>query len=130
MAKPTKEMKTLALSVFLKNQEMNDAKREHDKARKLLFNLMEAAGTKALTYSSRDEHGNPVAVTATIQTPSVTHISIDLLKRHVDEETFLKIVTATKTAVEQHAGELVAMKCEIVEPGTQNVFVHGVRGHK
>lgn len=120
-------MKRETLAVFLKNQELNAAKREHDKHRTLLLGLMEEAGVDALTCTGRDTDGQPVKLTATVATPTVSHVSIELLRQHVDEATFLKIVTATKSAVTHYAGELVTLQCEVKEPGKRDVFVKGLR---
>ena len=106
---------------------MNAAKREHDRHRKLLFDLMETAGVKTLTCAARDIDGQPVMLTATVETPTVSRVDIALLRQLVDEATFLKIVTATKSAVTHYAGERITLQCEVSEFGKRDVFVKSQR---
>ena len=122
---PSNAMRLAAIIAFRKNQEMNAAKREYDAARKELFAMMEDAQMESFSISETDPEGNRLELTSVVQTPEVTRIDVVRLRDQVTPDVFLKIVTATKTAVTDHAGKLVAESCLVTEEGTRNVTIKG-----
>jgi hypothetical protein len=120
---PTKAQKDLAQAFFLSNQIANAAKSRADKARKDLFKSMKEEGTGSFEHTFKDHEGAKFIVDVAIETPTMNYIDIDTLRKLVKPDVFDKIITATKTAVETHAGKAIALEAEKTKPGTENVNV-------
>lgn len=97
---------------FRANSRSNAAKREADKAKKELHKMMLADGVTDFTATVELEDGTHT-VAASISAPEGEAISVELLRQLVDDDTFMRIVKATKTAVTEHAGTNVAMKATV-----------------
>lgn len=66
-----------------------------------------------------DEHGQMVAV----HTPERNVVDLEVLRKHVDDETFMRIVSASQSAVSEHAGKTLLNSCLRPEPGNQTLKV-------
>lgn len=119
----TKAQKDLAQTFFLANQIANSAKAKADKARKELFKSMKEDGTGSFEHTFKDAEGSKFIVDVSIDTPTTNYIDVDVLRKLVKPDVFDKIITATKTAVETHAGKAIALEAEKTKPGTENVNV-------
>ncbi len=119
----TKAQKDLAQTFFLANQIANSAKAKADKARKELFKSMKEEGTGSFEHTFKDHEGTKFIVDVALETPTTTYIDVDVLRKLVKPDVFDKIITATKTAVETHAGKAVALEAEKTKAGTENVKV-------
>lgn len=119
---PTPEMTGLAAKVIALNAEMNAAKRQHDEAREMLLARMKDAGISSFDGECRID-GRTVAFSALLETPQRTVIDVAKLQRLVGGETFLAVVTASKSAVEKAAGAAVAAQCSVLVAGSENVTV-------
>lgn len=97
---------------FRANTRSNAAKREADRAKKELHKLMIADGVVDFTASVELEDGTHT-VQAAISAPEGEAISVEKLRDLVDDETFMRIVKATKTAVTEFAGTNVAIKATV-----------------
>lgn len=122
----TKDMQVLAMSCFIQNRVKNDASRDESKNRQSLYKAMKEGKVRAFTVRGQIEE-KPVVLDVEIATPSSMVVNIDLLRKEVDEATFLKIVSATQAAVKEHAGEAILRRCSEEKIGTENVTVKAAK---
>lgn len=122
----TKDMQVLAMSCFIQNRVKNDAARDEAKNRQTLYKTMKEGKVRAFTVRGQIEE-KPVVLDVEISTPSSMVVNIDLLRKEVSEEVFLKIVTATQAAVKEHAGEAILRRCSEERIGTENVTVKAAK---
>jgi uncharacterized protein with GYD domain len=97
---------------FRANTRSNAFKREADKAKRELHKMMINDGVVDFTASVELDDGVRT-VQAAISAPEGEAISVERLRALVDDETFMRIVKATKTAVTEHAGTNVAIKATV-----------------
>lgn len=122
-AEPSSAMKARARLVFLAGVAMNAHKRVHDGARKELFATLLKNGIGAFSFETKDQQGKKLRLEVAVSTPQRESIDVALLRSLVDDGTFMRIVQATKKAVEDEAGKAIEVQATIVGEGTQNVFV-------
>lgn len=113
--------------VYHANKEMNASKKAHDGARADLLRTMKEQNLSTLSGSTELEDGTKIALAASVGTSVVVGVDVTKLKSLVSEENFLKIISATKGAVVEHAGNAVFINCETSNPGSENVTVKGVK---
>lgn len=102
----TRQIIDKAKQAFVARLEKNKAARDEKKASKDLEQLM--TDQEVSNFSFRVQHDNKTyPVTVTIAPGSRSVIDVAMLKNLVDEETFLRIVSASQTAVQEHAGSAI-----------------------
>lgn len=116
-------MQRLAAEYFSANVEANAYKAKADKARKALLKTMTEANLTSADIEMLGTGGTMVPLQAVIATPDREEIDVALLRKQVKDDVFMKIVSATKTAVTEHAGSAVVTTCTVVSEGTTNVTV-------
>lgn len=121
-AVPT-EVQRLATTYFSANVEANAQKAKADKARKALLKAMTESGLTSADIDMLGVAGAMIPLQAVIATPDREEIDVALLRKQVTDDVFMKIVSATKTAVTEHAGSAVVTTCTVVSEGTTNVTV-------
>ena len=117
------EVQRLAAEYFSANVEANAYKAKADKARKALLKTMTEANLTSADIEMLGTGGTMVPLQAVIATPDREEIDVALLRKQVKDDVFMKIVSATKTAVTEHAGSAVVTTCTVVSEGTTNVTV-------
>jgi hypothetical protein len=122
----TEGMKTLAREFYLANSIANAAAAKAKKARASLLREMKENKVTEFEVEIKDD-GKTILADAKVETPDATYIDVNLLKKLVKPDLFMKIISATKASVENHAGTSIALQCEAVKPGTENV---GVKARK
>ena len=120
---PTQAHKALARTFYLENAAMNKAKKTSEAARKDLFAALELEGITDFAFGTTNEAGEALRLRVKVETPAAESIDVALLKGLVDEATFLKIVSASKKAVEEHADKAILPRVTVKEWGTRNVSV-------
>lgn len=118
----TAEMQQLAVQFHLNNVKANDAARAAEVAREQLYKLMKDAGVSEFKTQTTTENG-PISLDAKLKTTKRSAIDVVELSKIVPAETFMKCISATKTAVVDAAGTDVAMRCSVEKLGTENVSV-------
>jgi len=121
------EIRNLAKEVFVQNNAANEAKGLHDKARKSLLGKMKDTAIKAFTFQFTGKDGKRLSVDVKIATPEVNYIDVETLRKLVTPEQFIKIVTASKAAVEAEVGSVIATQASRTKAGTENVSVKAAR---
>ena len=123
----TAEMQQLAVQFHLNNVKANQASRLAEEAREALYKLMKDAGVSEFKTQTTTENG-PIALDAKLKTTKRSAIDVIALHKLVPAETFMKCVSATKTAVVDFAGTDVATRCSVEKLGTENVSVTPAKG--
>lgn len=108
---------SLVTSFHAANEAANAARKTADDKRKQLLKEMLGAGLKRVEIA-----GYLAEIKASVR----ESIDIDALKRAVPEAIFLRCISATKTAVTQHAGTAVVAQCAVSTTGEENVSVKKV----
>lgn len=118
-------IKALAREYYLEKARVNDGEKKRDGLRLELLQAMEAGGVGGFAFETTKEDGSKVRLAVEIETPDKVWIDVPALRDLVDEETFFRIVTASKKAVEEEAGKATVLKVTRVEVagGTRNVAV-------
>lgn len=118
----TPSMQAKAREVYELNLKYNAIKGEHDKARKALLVEMQTAGLKTFNVDT-NYGGGTTTLEVEVATPERTVIDVDKLWEKAGKAKFMLMVNATKEAVTNVAGKMVATMCEKTVPGTTNVNV-------
>jgi hypothetical protein len=105
----TVEMIKLAQDERRANALKNKATRDEKEANEKLNKLMNEKGVKSFSFTVELD-GAFTNCTAQIAGGTKDVIDVALLRTLVDEPTFLKIVSATKGAIETHAGKNMVVK--------------------
>lgn len=87
----------------------NAADRQAVAAKKALHGAMARAGVKAFPGIDVEMDGVKVRADAVIEAQESEKIDVAKLRTLVDEATFMKIISATKTAVDTHAGRNITV---------------------
>lgn len=111
----------------LANSASNAHKRQADAQKRDLHKAMIAAGTKHVSARVTMPDGNIEVVEANIDAPEQEIISVAILRTLVDDETFMKIVSATKTATTAHAGTNIVLKSTVTVEGKEDLRIAKVR---
>lgn len=119
-------LKALVADFYRKNSDKNAATREAEKAEKALNAAMALASVKRVAENVALPGGAVVPVVAEITAEPKEVISVEKLRGLVDDATFMKIVAATKTAVETHAGTNVAIQATVTQMGKESLKVRKV----
>lgn len=123
----TAEMKALAVKFHLNNVKANAAARAAEEAREALYKLMKDAGVSDFKTQTTTENGS-LSLDAKLKITKRSTIDVIELNKLVAPETFLKCISATKSAVVDAAGTDVAMRCSVEKQGTENVSVTPSKG--
>lgn len=115
--------KQKARTFFLENAAMNAAKRKSEAERKALFAELERAGIAEFSFATTDSEGKKVRLEVKVETPAAESIDVAILRTLVDDATFMRIVSASKKAVQEEAGKSVEVRATVSGEGTRNVFV-------
>lgn len=110
----------LAAKYFATNVEANRYKAEAEKLREELLKGMEKCGMKTLSGAVLPT-GN--ALTVEICAPAREAIDVEELRKAVTDPIFMKCVSASKKAVETHAGKHIVARCAVMQSGDVNVTV-------
>lgn len=115
-------MDRLASDYYNANKLKNRYSKKESAARKDLMSTMKEKGISNKTVKVLDEETGEIKTKdVEIKATEQTVIDVAKLQTLVDEETFMKIVSATKTSVQNHAGNLVAEECAERVLGSENV---------
>ncbi len=107
----------LVASFHSANEIANSARKRADDERKALLREMLEAGMKRV-----EVEGFLAEIKASVR----ESIDIPALKAAVSENVFMRCISATKTAVTQHAGTAVVALCAVSTTGEENVSVKKV----
>lgn len=119
------QMLELARTFFTANKASNALNRQADAARKALHKQMLSNGVT--TFRTAVEIDGAVAqIEAKIDQPEAETISVEKLRTLVDDQTFMRIVSATKTAVTAHAGTNVMVAATVSIPGKEDLRIKEV----
>ena len=119
---PTASMKENARTFFTENQLSNKHKRAADKARKAL--LVEMADTKQEPFEfTTTIDGKKQTLRCEIAAGTAVQVDVHKLRTLVDEKTFMAIVSASKTAIVDAVGTVIADQCTKTVPGNKNANV-------
>jgi hypothetical protein len=105
------------------NTAANAAARAAEKAKKVLNEAMIEAGTQCLQAEVALGTGEVQPVVAQISAEPKEVISVEKLKALVSEEAFMRIISATKTAVVENAGTNVAVAATVLVSGKEALSV-------
>lgn len=105
------------------NFKANAEKRAADKAQKELAKAMADANVKRVVSNAAMPDGSTVPMVAEIASKEDTYISVEKLRTLVSDEVFMKIVSATKTAVTEIAGTNVALQAEATRTKPESLSV-------
>jgi len=111
------EIKNLAVDYFSENLEKNKWTSKANKSRKSLHGAMVDGNLKEAVVTAK-VNGNTVTLDVKVAIPDVTHIDLAKLKKLVGDEKFMLIASATKKAIEEHAGTAVYNQVSTVKKGT------------
>lgn len=114
-------LNSLAQEFFNNNSLANEYAKKSEAARKDLLALMVDSGEKSLPVSFTNTKGDTVERNVVVSASERSGIDVFKLLKEVGEEVFMKCVSATISAVEDHAGSIVAEKCRISFKGNANV---------
>jgi len=111
-----------AQAYFIANKAKNAASVKEGKAKKALHKAMVGGEVSKFEFQGRYE-GNVTPMVASVESSVVEAADVSLLRGLVSDETFMEIVSATKKAIIDHAGEHVYMNCakEITKPAALKV---------
>lgn len=122
------EMVDLVRRHYLAQRAMNAQKKIAEKAREELLALLEDAKVSELDLEIFDDAGNVVGLDVWVETPVVEYIDVPTLGElrdagEISEEQYVAMLSSTKKAVIEHAGEAIAVRATFKKLGTRNVFV-------
>jgi hypothetical protein len=112
----------LAQQAFAANQEKNKATSAEKAAQKALNKAMVAANIDRFDFTGSFNGANIPAEAVIEETPCDV-IDVNVLRTLVDDDTFMRIVSATKTACDAEAGENTTIRATktIVKPASLKV---------
>ena len=119
-------LKSLVADFYRKNNAKNAATREAEKAQKALNAAMALANINRVSENVAMDGGAVVPVVAEITAEVTEGISVEKPRGLVDDATFMKIVSATKTAVEAHAGTNIVIQATVTQIGKESLKVRKV----
>ena len=117
-----REIRKLARETFINNKEMNAAKRKSDATRKQLYKEMKDHGLESFDFETTID-GEKFRLTSEIGSRNITVIDVNALRSIVDDDTFMKICSASQKSVVEHAGTEVLTRCSTSKRGSENVTV-------
>lgn len=109
-AEPSAKLVETAEKLYVANKEKNAAASKERTAKKNLHKEMIGSNTSEFEFDGTYKN-TTTRMKAVIDSDEVEYMDVHTLKSLVDEDTFMKIVSATKTAVEEIAGEHVVIQC-------------------
>lgn len=117
------ELRRLAADHYRSNEQANAAALAAKKARTELYAGMKKLGLKDFNFTTTID-GKKLNLTSMIAAGrSTTVIDVVKLSKLVDEETFIKIVSASVTNVTTFAGTEIVAQCGQTVVGAENVSV-------
>lgn len=120
---PLADEKALAVRMYEANLAKNEADRLYKATRENLYKALQKKGVKEFTTPHADADGKAITLIATVEAKDREVVDTKLLRKKVTDAQFMLMVSATKSAVEEHAGKaLCAQVCTLV-PGEENVTV-------
>lgn len=113
----TPKMVETAQAFYAANKSKNKASAAEGKAKKALHKDMIAGNVREFQFDAAFE-GSTTPMKAVIDEDTVEVMDVAKLRQLVSDEDFMKIVSATKTAVTEIAGEHIVMQCavDLVKP--------------
>jgi len=117
------KLEKLIVSVYRANLANNEAEKAYKKARAELLGLMKDKKLKRKLVEYTDAKGCIVTLIAGVEAPESDKADIKKLYKIVGMETFMKIVSATKTAIVDIAGAAVFEQVKTTVIGAENVSV-------
>lgn len=117
------DIERLMAEFYRENDAANSAARKAEKAREQLLAAMTAQGLTVHTCEAVNSAGQSLPLVANIKASEREVMDIQKLKALVTGEVFEKCISASKKAVEEHAGTAVATAAAIVRKGEPNVSV-------
>lgn len=125
VAQPTNQLEALAREFFIANKASNAFSRTAASARSSLYKKMLADNIRSFT-ATIEYQGAMLPIEARISAPEQDVISVEKLRTLVDDETFMKIVSATKTAVTQYAGTNVCIAATVTGHAKEDLRIKEV----
>lgn len=119
---PTSSMKENARTFFTENQLSNKHRRAADKARKALLVEMADAKQESFNFTTTID-GKKQTLDVEIAAGTAVQVDVVKLRTLVDEKTFMAIVSASKTAIVDAVGTVIADQCTKTVPGNKNANV-------
>lgn len=121
---PEEELRKLTVATYKANKEANAAKNNYDKTRSSLLAAMGKHSRKHFVTGAVDLGGGAVSsLEAEVKAPEGNDIDVSKLRTLVTDDVFMKIIKATQSSVEAHAGKTVLAQCLIPTKGEPNVSV-------
>lgn len=108
---------------YKENSASNAAARKAEKAREQLLAAMTKEGLTVHTCEATNSAGQSLPLVANIKASEREVMDIQKLKTLVTGDVFDKCISASKKAVEEHAGTAVATAAAVVRKGEPNVSV-------
>lgn len=109
---PSKDLLAKARVAVEQNKIKNAADRELKKAQKEVHKLMLKEGIEDFRFIA-GYNGSDLACYAEISAGTKEVISVEKLKALVDPDTFMKVISATKTSVEAECGTDVVLRSTV-----------------
>lgn len=116
---PTPKMLEDAKAYYTANKTKNAASAAENKAKKALHKDMIKGNVSEFEFTG-EYNGSSTPMKAVISEDVVEVMDVEKLKALVSDEDFMKIISATKTAVTEIAGEHIVMQCatELTKPAS------------
>ena len=108
----TNEMADLAQGFYEANKRKNAASVDERKQKGALHKLMIREGVSEFAFDGVFE-GTTTPMVAAIKEDTVEQADVAKLRGLVDDETFMKIISATKKAITDIAGDHVYQRCAV-----------------
>ena len=105
-------MLALAEDTFEANARKNKASRDESNSKKKLHKAMLQSNVRRFEFDGEFE-GSVTPAEAIITEDTVEVLDVEKLRALVDEETFMQVISATKTAVEKFCGEDIVMQASV-----------------
>jgi hypothetical protein len=127
-AAPRENLSTLLSDYAQLNYQCNSFSRRASAAKKALHAAMIREGITDTSTVVQLEEGKLAEFRAEISAPEEEVISVEKLRELVDDETFMKIIRATKTATVEHAGTNIAMRATVTQRAKEDLRIKEVKG--
>ena len=121
---PEEELRKLVVAAYRNNREANKAKKVYEVSRGALLAAMGKHSRKHFVTGAVDVGGGTLSsLEAIVAAPEGNDIDVSKLRTLVTDDVFMKIIKATQSSVEAHAGKTVLAQCLVPTKGEPNVSV-------
>lgn len=109
------ELATLSQEFFNNNTAMNASKRKAEAAKKALIVKLDELGLDAHTATCKDADGKTIKLDSTLTYKETAVIDVKKLSKQIPSKQFWQVISATKKAVTDICGTLVADKVSVLK---------------